>query len=118
MKILIIGSGGREHALAWRGVHEGHQVLCAPGSAGMAADGVGFRRGSAPFGGAPAPAGRGWRLRLAAGVGCAAPREHALPGFVWRGDLGAVLAAAEEDPAGMVPRAEGFAVWRACHYIS
>jgi phosphoribosylamine--glycine ligase len=40
MKILIIGSGGREHALAWRGVHEGHQVLCAPGSAGMESDGV------------------------------------------------------------------------------
>lgn len=40
MKILIIGSGGREHALAWRGIHEGHEVQCAPGSAGMEADGV------------------------------------------------------------------------------
>lgn len=42
MKILILGSGGREHALAWKlqqskGVE---QVYCAPGSAGMAADGV------------------------------------------------------------------------------
>ena len=40
MKILVIGSGGREHALAWRGVHEGHEVLCAPGSAAMEDDGV------------------------------------------------------------------------------
>ena len=40
MRVLIVGSGGREHALAWRGVHEGHQVLCAPGSVGIESDGV------------------------------------------------------------------------------
>ena len=38
MKILVIGSGGREHALAWKlkqsaGVDE---VLVAPGNAGTA----------------------------------------------------------------------------------
>ncbi len=34
MRILVIGGGGREHALAWRLEHAGHQVLCAPGNAG------------------------------------------------------------------------------------
>lgn len=41
MKILVIGGGGREHALAWKlaaepGVHE---VLCAPGNPGIASIG-------------------------------------------------------------------------------
>ena len=38
MKILVIGSGGREHALAWK-LHESPQVqelYCAPGNAGIA----------------------------------------------------------------------------------
>lgn len=34
-KVLIIGSGGREHALAWRCHHEGCEVLVAPGSAAI-----------------------------------------------------------------------------------
>ena len=34
--ILIVGSGGREHALAWRCVHEGHDVVAAPGNDGIA----------------------------------------------------------------------------------
>lgn len=37
IKIVIIGSGGREHALAWRCVMEGHDVIVAPGSDGIAA---------------------------------------------------------------------------------
>lgn len=37
MRILIIGGGGREHALAWRLSHEGHEVHAAPGSDGIAA---------------------------------------------------------------------------------
>ncbi len=41
MKILILGTGAREHALATALAREsgGHQVLCAPGNAGMAAVG-------------------------------------------------------------------------------
>ena len=38
MKILVIGSGGREHALVWklRKADANHQVYCAPGNAGIA----------------------------------------------------------------------------------
>lgn len=36
MKVLVIGSGGREHALAWKLSAEGWDVLVAPGNAGMA----------------------------------------------------------------------------------
>src|SRR5579863_3177782 len=38
MKVLVVGSGGREHALAWK-LHESPQVealYCAPGNAGTA----------------------------------------------------------------------------------
>lgn len=37
MKILVVGSGGREHALVWRLVENGHDVIAAPGNPGMAA---------------------------------------------------------------------------------
>ena len=36
MKTLIIGSGGREHAIAWRLSQEGHQIFGAPGNPGIA----------------------------------------------------------------------------------
>jgi phosphoribosylamine--glycine ligase len=39
MKILVVGSGGREHALAWRLAQSGHEVVCAPGNPGMEAIG-------------------------------------------------------------------------------
>jgi phosphoribosylamine--glycine ligase len=41
MKILVIGGGGREHALAWKLKQspEVDQILCAPGNAGTAAIG-------------------------------------------------------------------------------
>jgi phosphoribosylamine--glycine ligase len=38
MKILVVGNGGREHALAWKIANdsERHEVYCAPGNAGTA----------------------------------------------------------------------------------
>jgi phosphoribosylamine---glycine ligase len=36
VKILVIGSGGREHAIAWRLSLEGHQMFAAPGNPGTA----------------------------------------------------------------------------------
>jgi phosphoribosylamine--glycine ligase len=36
VKILIIGSGGREHALAWRFAQEGHTICAVPGNPGIA----------------------------------------------------------------------------------
>jgi phosphoribosylamine--glycine ligase len=36
LKILVIGSGGREHAIAWRLSLEGHQICTAPGNPGTA----------------------------------------------------------------------------------
>ncbi|RYD39713.1 MAG: phosphoribosylamine--glycine ligase, partial [Verrucomicrobiaceae bacterium] len=37
MRILVVGSGGREHALAWKLAQE-HEVICAPGNPGIAED--------------------------------------------------------------------------------
>ncbi|HET9986904.1 MAG TPA: phosphoribosylamine--glycine ligase [Kofleriaceae bacterium] len=36
MKILVIGSGGREHALVWRLAKSGHELIAAPGNPGIA----------------------------------------------------------------------------------
>ena len=37
MKVLVIGSGGREHALVWKISQSPHvsNIYCAPGSAGI-----------------------------------------------------------------------------------
>lgn len=39
-KILVLGSGGREHALVWRLARDGHVVIAAPGNPGVAAHAV------------------------------------------------------------------------------
>src|SRR5262245_10060669 len=48
MKILVVGGGGREHALVWKLVQSPHvtQMWCAPGNAGIA--GERLRKNGAP----------------------------------------------------------------------
>ena len=36
MKVLVIGAGGREHAIVWKLHKDGHHVTCVPGNAGIA----------------------------------------------------------------------------------
>ncbi|MGH9042983.1 MAG: phosphoribosylamine--glycine ligase, partial [Acidimicrobiia bacterium] len=36
MRVLVVGSGGREHALAWGLAGAGHEVVGAPGNPGLA----------------------------------------------------------------------------------
>src|SRR5579859_3512015 len=45
MKVLVVGSGGREHALAWRLSTDGARVLVAPGNGGTADESVAVAAG-------------------------------------------------------------------------
>ena len=61
MKILVIGSGGREHALAWRCAHEGHEIHVAPGSDGITADAaLAYERRVCEGSGVAPPAPQDW----------------------------------------------------------
>jgi len=55
VRVLILGSGGREHAMGWAFARAGHEVFFAPGNGGTSRDGrnldpggdlLGFLRGS------------------------------------------------------------------------
>ncbi|MGH9664589.1 MAG: phosphoribosylamine--glycine ligase [Bryobacteraceae bacterium] len=48
MRILVIGSGGREHAIAWRLAGSGHTVYGAPGNPGIAGVGEIFATADYP----------------------------------------------------------------------
>jgi phosphoribosylamine--glycine ligase len=49
MKVLVVGQGGREHALVWKLAQSPSvsQVFCAPGNAGTAIDGINVDIGAA-----------------------------------------------------------------------
>lgn len=48
MKVLIVGNGGREHALAWKIANDSRkpEIFCAPGNAGTAALGTNVELGA------------------------------------------------------------------------
>lgn len=57
MRILVVGSGGREHALVWRFAQDGHEVAAVPGNPGTATL-------AANLSGTPLEAARVWRPDL------------------------------------------------------
>ena len=48
MKVLVVGGGGREHALVWKLARDSRrpQVFCAPGNAGTAESAVNLNIGA------------------------------------------------------------------------
>jgi len=57
MRILVVGGGGREHALVWRFAQDGHEVAALPGNPGTATI-------VANLTGTPLEAARNWRPDL------------------------------------------------------
>lgn len=59
MKILVVGNGGREHALAWKLANDSAQpeIFCTPGNAGTAALGINLDFGATDLDGI-----KGWCL--------------------------------------------------------
>jgi len=76
MKILVIGSGGREHALAWKLAHSPRveAVYCAPGNGGTA--------GNVPIPAADIPALRDFALREGIGLTVVGPEAPLVDGIV------------------------------------
>ena len=66
MKVLVIGKGGREHALVWKLAQSRRveRVYCAPGNAGTAQEGVNVPLDDLP----------GWMSTVAQGM----PLTHAI----------------------------------------
>jgi len=50
-RVLVVGSGGREHALAWKLASDGAEVFAAPGNAGTAAIGTNLPCAAGDIGG-------------------------------------------------------------------
>ena len=59
-KVLVVGGGAREHALAWRFAKDGAVVHAAPGNAGIAEE-----RAACVFLHARSYAGPGWAFATA-----------------------------------------------------
>ncbi|MCW5553660.1 MAG: phosphoribosylamine--glycine ligase [Verrucomicrobiae bacterium] len=79
MKILVIGSGGREHALVWKLAQSPHatQLWCAPGNAGIAQEVVG--QASRLSGGSPVDRQDAWPTNR---VECVNIGAEDLPGLL------------------------------------
>ena len=69
MKILMVGSGGREHALVRKLKESGRvtEVICAPGNAGISRDAECFPVAAADIQGIVALAVSGDQLRIGVG---------------------------------------------------
>ena len=88
MKILVVGSGGREHAIVWKLKQSPlvEQVWCAPGNAGTGLDADAGAGAGAAGAGAGAGACLGAGLEGAAGLGAGA--GAGATGGVYPGSLG------------------------------
>lgn len=78
MNILLLGSGGREHALAWKLVQSAHcdQLFIAPGNAGTAQCGTNVALSATDF-----PAVKDFVLKNAIGLVVVGPEEPLVKGI-------------------------------------